>query len=83
MIEVLPQVQIIDLDNGKKVLANMMTDKVYEVNKLTFDIIINLKNYKLNREELFLKLSEEYYLEKSDLDKFINKLKKQEIIVEY
>lgn len=83
MIEVLPQVQIIDLDNGKKVLANMMTDKVYEINKLTFDIIINLKNYKLNREELFLKLSEEYYLEKSDLDKFINKLKKQEIIVEY
>ena len=83
MIEVLPQVQIIDLDNGKKVLANMMTDKVYEINKLTFDIIINLKNYKLNREELFLKLSEEYYLEKSDLDKFINKLKKQKIIVEY
>ena len=83
MIVVLPQVQIIDLDNGKKVLANMMTDKVYEINKLTFDIIINLKNYKLNREELFLKLSEEYYLEKSDLDKFINKLKKQEIIVEY
>ena len=83
MIEVLPQVQIIDLDNGKKVLANMMTDKVYEINKLTFDIIINMKNYKLNREELFLKLSEEYYLEKSDLDKFINKLKKQEIIVEY
>lgn len=82
MIEVLPHVQIIDLNKGKRVLANMVTDKVYEINDLTFDIIINLKNSQLNTEELFCKLSEKYQMEKADLEKFIELLKKQKIVVE-
>lgn len=85
MLQVPAHVQIIELKNGKKILTNSITDQVYELNNLSFDIIkiIQLNNC-INRENLIYRLKEnyEYQIKAEDIKTFLDTLIKRKLVGE-
>lgn len=61
MLKLKSHVQIIELRNGKKILANSITDKVYELNDISFDILTAIQtNSFLSSEQLLIYLDEKF-----------------------
>lgn len=83
MLEVPSHIQLIELRNGKKVLTNSITDKVFELNDFSFDIITTIQiNNCSSCEDLTIKLKKRfnYPLDSKVIANFVEMLIKRNVV---